>query len=119
MLIDAGPHDQRSVQGLPDYGLIYCSEALPEDLTIAGEVCVTFPCSRTAPTPILSPSSSTVPLVVYIVGRGQQYSRVPVALCRRPRSAGLSQCSSEWHRHCAKRRHHEKSLCAEVAIELA
>jgi putative CocE/NonD family hydrolase len=42
MLIDAGPHDQRSVQALPDYGLIYCGEALPEDLTIVGEVRVTL-----------------------------------------------------------------------------
>jgi putative CocE/NonD family hydrolase len=42
MLIDAGPLDQRAVQGLPDYGLIYCSGTLPEDLTIAGEVRVTL-----------------------------------------------------------------------------
>jgi hypothetical protein len=38
MLIDAGPRDQRAVQGVPDYGLIYCGEPLAKDLTIAGEV---------------------------------------------------------------------------------
>ncbi|MBV8506260.1 MAG: CocE/NonD family hydrolase [Alphaproteobacteria bacterium] len=42
MLIDAGPRDQRAVQALPDYGLIYTGEALPEDLTIGGEVRVTL-----------------------------------------------------------------------------
>ena len=42
MLIDAGPRDQRSVQALPDYGLIYRGEALPEDQTIAGEVRVSL-----------------------------------------------------------------------------
>jgi putative CocE/NonD family hydrolase len=42
MLIDAGPRDQRPVQGLPNYGLIYRGEALPEDLTIAGAVRVTL-----------------------------------------------------------------------------
>jgi uncharacterized protein len=42
MLIDAGPRDQRPVQGLPDYGLIYRGAALSEDLTIAGEVSVTL-----------------------------------------------------------------------------
>src|SRR5215469_671658 len=42
MLIDAGPRDQRAVQALPDYGLIYRSEALRGDLTIAGEVRVTL-----------------------------------------------------------------------------
>ena len=42
MLIDAGPRDQRSVQALRDYGLIYRSEVLPEDITIAGEVCATL-----------------------------------------------------------------------------
>ncbi|MGA7264668.1 MAG: CocE/NonD family hydrolase, partial [Stellaceae bacterium] len=42
MLIDAGPRDQRSVQRLPEYGLIYCGNPLPEDLTIAGEVRVTL-----------------------------------------------------------------------------
>ena len=42
MLIDAGPRDQRPAQALPDYGLIYRSEALVEDLTIAGEVRVTL-----------------------------------------------------------------------------
>jgi putative CocE/NonD family hydrolase len=38
MLIDAGPRDQRAVQALPDYGLIYRGRPLPEALTIAGEV---------------------------------------------------------------------------------
>ncbi len=42
MLIDAGPRDQRSVQRVVDYGLIYCGEPLPEDLTIAGEVRVSL-----------------------------------------------------------------------------
>jgi uncharacterized protein len=42
MLIDAGPRDQRSIQRWPNYGLIYCSNPLPEDLTIAGEVRVTL-----------------------------------------------------------------------------
>jgi putative CocE/NonD family hydrolase len=42
MLIDAGPHDQRAVQALPDYGLIYRGEPLAADLTIAGEVRVTL-----------------------------------------------------------------------------
>src|SRR5204863_3885973 len=42
MLIDAGLRDQRAVQRLPDYGLVYCGEALSEDLTIAGEVRVTL-----------------------------------------------------------------------------
>jgi putative CocE/NonD family hydrolase len=42
MLIDAGPRDQRPVQALPDYGLIYRSDALSEDLTIAGKVSVTL-----------------------------------------------------------------------------
>ena len=42
MLIDAGPRDQRPAQALPDYGLIYRSEALVTDLTIAGEVRVTL-----------------------------------------------------------------------------
>jgi uncharacterized protein len=40
MLIDAGPRDQRPIQALPDYGLIYRSDALSGDLTIAGEVSV-------------------------------------------------------------------------------
>jgi hypothetical protein len=90
MLIDAGPHDQRSVHGLPDYGLIYCSEALPEDLTIAGEVCVTFPCSRTAPTPILSPSSSTGPPWVFISEAAVNNTRG----FRSRRAAGLDQLGS-------------------------
>jgi putative CocE/NonD family hydrolase len=42
MLIDAGPRDQRPAQALPDYGLIYRSEPLTEDLTIAGQVRVTL-----------------------------------------------------------------------------
>jgi predicted acyl esterase len=42
MLIDAGSRDQRPIQSLADYGLIYCGESLPEDLTIAGEVRVTL-----------------------------------------------------------------------------
>ena len=42
MLIDAGPRDQRPAQVLPNYGLIYRGEALPEDLTIAGAVRVTL-----------------------------------------------------------------------------
>jgi uncharacterized protein len=42
MLVDAGPRDQRAVQALPDYRLIYRAETLPEDLTIAGEVRVTL-----------------------------------------------------------------------------
>lgn len=42
MLIDAGPRDQRSVQALLNYGLIYRSERLDEPLTIAGAVSVTL-----------------------------------------------------------------------------
>lgn len=42
MLIDAGPRDQRPAQALPDYGLIYRSEVLTADLTIAGQVRVTL-----------------------------------------------------------------------------
>lgn len=42
MLIDAGPLDQRPVQALPNYGLIYQGEVLDENLTIAGAVHVTF-----------------------------------------------------------------------------
>ena len=42
MLIDAGPRDQRPAQALADYGLMYRSEVLVEDLTIAGEVRVTL-----------------------------------------------------------------------------
>jgi putative CocE/NonD family hydrolase len=38
MLIDAGPRDQRPVQSLPDYGLIYRGEPLSTGLTITGEV---------------------------------------------------------------------------------
>jgi uncharacterized protein len=49
MLIDAGPRDQRPVQGLPDYGLIYRGEALPEDLTIAGAVRVTLHVQSSCP----------------------------------------------------------------------
>ena len=51
MLIDAGPRDQRPAQALPDYGLIYRSEPLAEDLTVAGEVrvslCVQSDCPDT------------------------------------------------------------------------
>jgi putative CocE/NonD family hydrolase len=42
MLIDAGPRDLCAVRALPDYGLIYCGEALLADLTIAGEVCLSL-----------------------------------------------------------------------------
>jgi putative CocE/NonD family hydrolase len=42
MLIDAGPRDQRPAQARPDYGLIYRSEPLAEDLTIAGRVRVSL-----------------------------------------------------------------------------
>jgi uncharacterized protein len=42
MLIEAGPRDQRPAQALRDYGLIYRSAVLREDLTIAGEVRVTL-----------------------------------------------------------------------------
>ena len=42
MLIDAGPRDQRPVQALPDYGLVYRSDPLTADCTIAGEVRVTL-----------------------------------------------------------------------------
>src|SRR5262245_36266535 len=38
MLIDPGPLDQRPIQALPDYGLIYRGEPLLDDLSIAGEV---------------------------------------------------------------------------------
>jgi putative CocE/NonD family hydrolase len=38
MLIDAGPRDQRLARSLSDYGLIYQSMALEDDLTIAGNV---------------------------------------------------------------------------------
>jgi len=42
MLIDAGPRDQRPTQALPNYGLIYRSQVLRDDLTIAGAVRVTL-----------------------------------------------------------------------------
>jgi len=42
MLIDSGPRDQRPVQVLPNYGLIYRSEVLSEDLIIMGAVKVTL-----------------------------------------------------------------------------
>jgi putative CocE/NonD family hydrolase len=42
MLIDAGPRDQRVIQSLPNYGLIYRSDPLDADLTIAGAVQVTL-----------------------------------------------------------------------------
>jgi len=49
MLIDAGPRDQRPVQSLSDYGLIYRSEALRDDLTIAGAVRVTLHVQSSCP----------------------------------------------------------------------
>ncbi|HEY3910615.1 MAG TPA: CocE/NonD family hydrolase [Stellaceae bacterium] len=42
MLIEAGPRDQRPLQALPDYGLVYRGGELPEALTIAGNVRVTL-----------------------------------------------------------------------------
>jgi putative CocE/NonD family hydrolase len=42
MLIDAGPRDQRKVQSLPNYGLIYPSDPLDRDLVIAGAVRLTL-----------------------------------------------------------------------------
>jgi putative CocE/NonD family hydrolase len=42
MLIEAGSRDQRPVQSLPDYGLIYRGEPLPRNHTIAGSVRVTL-----------------------------------------------------------------------------
>ncbi|MGH7045242.1 MAG: CocE/NonD family hydrolase [Stellaceae bacterium] len=42
MLIDAGPRDQRPVQALADYGLIYRGDRLAHPLTIAGNVRVTL-----------------------------------------------------------------------------
>jgi uncharacterized protein len=42
MLIEAGPRDQRPARALPDYGLVYRSAPLAEDLTIAGNVRVTL-----------------------------------------------------------------------------
>jgi len=42
MLIDAGPRDQGPLHSLPDYGLIYRSAALQENLTIAGSVHATL-----------------------------------------------------------------------------
>jgi putative CocE/NonD family hydrolase len=38
MLIASGPHDQRPLRELPHYGLVYSSEPLSRDLTIAGPV---------------------------------------------------------------------------------
>ena len=49
MLIEAGPLDQRPAQALPNYGLIYRGEALPEELTIAGNVRVTLSVQSSAP----------------------------------------------------------------------
>src|SRR3954447_14001560 len=49
MLIDAGPRDQRLVQWLTDYGLIYCGAPLPEDVTIAGEVRVSLAVESNCP----------------------------------------------------------------------
>jgi uncharacterized protein len=42
MLIDAGPRDQRPVQALPDYGLIYRGDQLAQPLTVAGNVRVSL-----------------------------------------------------------------------------
>ncbi|HUC10204.1 MAG TPA: CocE/NonD family hydrolase [Stellaceae bacterium] len=42
MLIEAGPHDQRPVHALPDYGLIYTGTPLRDPLTIAGNVRLTL-----------------------------------------------------------------------------
>src|SRR6266446_715823 len=42
MLIEPGPLDQRQAQTLPDYGLIYHSAALSQELTVAGNVRVTL-----------------------------------------------------------------------------
>jgi putative CocE/NonD family hydrolase len=42
MLIEGGPRDQRPVEAMPNYGLIYVSEVLGEDLTIAGSVDITL-----------------------------------------------------------------------------
>jgi putative CocE/NonD family hydrolase len=42
MLIEPGSQDQRPAQALPDYGLVYRSAALSEDVTIAGNVRVTL-----------------------------------------------------------------------------
>jgi len=49
MLIDAGQRDQRPAQALPDYGLIYRSEPLAEDMTIVGEVRATLHVSSDCP----------------------------------------------------------------------
>ena len=49
MLIDAGPRDQRPIQALPNYGLIYRGEVLPENLTIAGNVRATLHVQSTCP----------------------------------------------------------------------
>jgi putative CocE/NonD family hydrolase len=42
MLINAGPRDQRPVQSLPDYGLVYRGDELSAPLTAAGNVRVTL-----------------------------------------------------------------------------
>ncbi len=49
MLISAGSLDQRPVQGLADYGLIYCGEPLPKPLTIAGNVRLTLSAQSDCP----------------------------------------------------------------------
>jgi uncharacterized protein len=49
MLIDAGPRDQRPVQSLPNYGLIYRGDPLDGDLTIAGAVRVTLHVQSSSP----------------------------------------------------------------------
>jgi predicted acyl esterase len=47
---------------LPDYGLIYCSEALTEDLTIVGEVRVTLPVQSDCP------DTDVVAITITLVG---------------------------------------------------
>ena len=49
MLITAGQVDQRPVQTLPQYGLMYTSDVLQGDLTLAGEVRVTVHVSSDCP----------------------------------------------------------------------
>jgi len=49
MLIEAGQRDQRPAQALSNYGLVYRSEPLSGDVTIAGEVHVTLHASSDCP----------------------------------------------------------------------
>lgn len=49
MLIDPGPFDQRPIQALPNYGLIYRGAPLSGDMTIAGEVRVTLSVESSCP----------------------------------------------------------------------